>query len=148
MGNEYWEEASIILLGSWKSHISPILSAGYGFSYMKMLIFHLAAAAISTLIAIYISRRLLNKPLTRFRILKSERFSHYFRKVNIHWQKYGFWMMIFLAPVIFGIPISAFISSYFKTKMPYIFGGLFLAICFWATTFYIIGRTGQTLFTG
>lgn len=148
MENEFWEEISIIILGSWKSHISPVLSAGYGFSYIKMLLFHLIAASISIFIALYISERLQHKPLSRLSILKSERFSHYFRKLNIHWEKYGFWVMMFLAPVLFGIPISAFISSYFKTKSSYIIGGLLLATSFWSTTFYLFGKTGLLLFMG
>lgn len=137
---------SVFLLSFWKTYIGPALSVPYGFSYVEMLLFNVSGAMVSGYVILRFSHRinvLLGKLLPK-RQSKPE-FKPHLRKYLRFWQRYGFYGVMALTPILVGIPLGVWLSARLGTGRRRIMVTLFVCCVFWASLSYFATLSGFNL---
>jgi len=137
---------SVFLLSLWKIYVGPALSVPYGFSYFEMFVFNISAAMISGYLTMrysYTINMLLNKLLPSRK--SKPGFKPQLRKYLRFWNRYGFYGVMVLTPILVGIPLGVWISARLGTGKSRIMITLFVLSAFWASVSYFVALSGSTL---
>jgi len=137
---------SIFLLSLWKTYVGPALSVPYGFSYLEMLLFNISAAMASGYVTLRFSSNI-NSLLGRLlpKRQKKPGFKPQLRKYLRFWNKYGFYGVMLLTPVLIGIPLGVWLSARLGTGRTRIMLTLFVLSVFWASLSYFAALSGVNL---
>jgi len=125
----------------WKTYIGPLMAAGFGFSYLEMLIYNLGAALITSVTVLYASDLFFAR---RTREIKG--FDKNLRRVLIFWKRYGKWGAALLSPVLFGIPTYVFVARRLKDKRRDILLEIGTVTFIWCSLLFWLGSHGIILF--
>lgn len=126
--------------------MGPALCVPYGFSYFEMLLYTISAAMLSGYIVLRFSHNiniLLDKLLQKRG--NKPGFKPKLRKYLHFWNRYGFYGVIALTPVLIGIPLGVWISARLGTSQKRIMVTLFVFSVFWASLSYYIASSGINL---
>jgi hypothetical protein len=137
---------SVFLLSLWKTYVGPALSVPYGFSYFEMLLFNISAAMASGYAILRFSSNinyLLGKLLPKRR--SKPGFKPQLRKYLRFWNRYGFYGVMVLTPILIGIPLGVWLSARLGTGKMRIMVTLFVFCVFWASLSYFAALSGINL---
>ncbi|WP_020531576.1 hypothetical protein [Flexithrix dorotheae] len=142
--SEYLIKAlTVFLLSLWKTYVGPALSFGFGFSYFEMVIFNYSAALISALVSLYFAPNIVAFIRRLFK-MKPKPYNARWRKILVFWNKYGFYGVMVLSPILISIPLGAIISQRFKTPAPKILIYLSVMVLFWSSLAYFLAKFGMS----
>ncbi len=135
----------VMMFSSWKTYCGPAMSFSFGFSYFEMLIYNIGAALASVLISLKYSRAI-SRIIRRLFVKKSvPKFNPKFRKYLRFWRKYGLYSIMFLTPVLIGVPVGAFLAVRFGTSKKKAFYIIAAMVVVWSTLFYYLGMFGYNI---
>ena len=138
---------SVFLFSLWKTYVGPALSVPYGFSYIEMLLFNVSAAMISGYVVLRFNRyinSLLGKVFPKRQ--GKPKFKPQLCKYLRFWQRYGFYGVMALTPILIGIPLGVWLSARLGTSKTRIMVTLFVLCVFWASHSYFAALSGINLF--
>ncbi len=128
---------SVFLLSLWKTWLGPALSVPYGFSFLEMIGWNVSGAMLSATVTLHFSRDI-NALIRRLLPKKEKRpgFRKELRRYVRFWRRYGFYGVMFLSPVLVGIPLGAWISARLGTPKPRILLMLSTFSVLWSSALY------------
>lgn len=136
---------SVFFLSLWKTWLGPALSVPYGLSYWEMLAWSMGGAMFSATVTLHYSRHI--NALVRRLLPKKEGRPHFRRDLRRYlrfWQRYGFYGVMLLTPVLIGIPLGAWISARLGTRKPRILVTLAVCCMLWSSALYYAAHIGIT----
>ena len=125
---------SMYLFSLWKVYIAYSYFAFSEFSFLYANTVILLATATSYFVSL-ILYPFINKIKFLIRFRKSKNY----KKANSLYNKYGFYILSLLAPVLVGTPVFVLISKEFKQSNVKIALALFLSVLFYGVVIYYLG---------
>jgi uncharacterized membrane protein len=142
------EAQTIILFSLWKTYVGPALGAGFGMSYLEAISYTLLGASITIVSAIYFQHPLtrLSKQLIGYwpgRTAKSAAtFNPRLRKTLLFYRRYGFWGLMLLTPILFGLPIGTWLALRLGSSPTSVTTALLTMAFGWSTLSYFLVLNG------
>tara|TARA_Y100001972_G_C7575409_1_gene288771 strand:+ start:410 stop:883 length:474 start_codon:yes stop_codon:yes gene_type:complete len=134
---------SVFFLSLWKTWLGPALSVPYGFSFWEMIGWNVSGAMLSATLTLHFNRDI-NALIRRLlpRRESKPRFRKELRRYVRFWRRYGFYGVMFLSPVLVGIPLGAWISARLGTPKPRILLMLAIFSVLWSSALYYAALFG------
>ena len=142
------EAQTIIAFSLWKSYVGPALGAGFGMSYVEVISYTLLGASITIVSAIYFQHALtrLCKQLMGYwpgrTATPPAKFSPRLRKTLLFYRRYGFWGLMLLTPILFGLPVGTWLALRLGSSPIRVAASLLTMTLGWSTLFYLLVLNG------
>jgi hypothetical protein len=142
------EAQTIIAFSLWKTYVGPALGAGFGMDYLEAISYTLMGASISIVSVIYGQHGLtrLFKQLMRYwpgrTVTSAAKFNPRLRKTLLFYRRYGFWGLMLLTPILFGLPIGTWLALRLGSAPLSVTTALLTMTLGWSTLSYFLVLNG------
>jgi uncharacterized oligopeptide transporter (OPT) family protein len=148
----------VLLISGIKFLFAPLISMGYGFNFFQTVLFTAIGGILGILFFYFLSKWLIlqynkycpvifsyftgervdrAKKFLRCQEINKKRFSHKSRRIINLRNKYGLLGIVLLTPVLFSIPIGAFLARRYYSKNTNVLVYMSLSVVVWS--FFISG---------
>jgi hypothetical protein len=135
-------------LSLWKTYVGPALGVGFDMLYIEAVGYTMLGASVTVFTTLYFERQLtqLSRRLVTLvrgpKLDKKPKFQPKLRKVLRFYQRYGFWGLMTLTPILIGLPVGTWIAVRLGSSRRKVAVTALLMSLFWSTLSYWITLNG------